>query len=163
MPTVDEFKRYIQVDESDESQDTFYTELLTRAEQKIANLFGGELDQTVYTDETLDGSKILFPKHYPIVSVEHLYIDDSELTEDTDFYVYDTYIYLNADVEGNKNITLDYTAGYDDIPDDIEQAIILTAANFLKLSADLQPNQLVDTRITKEVQEILAPYLRIVL
>ena len=163
MATLNEFKRYLQVDITDTSQDTFYTELLTRAEQKIANFFGGELYQTVYTDEMLDGNKILFPKHYPIISVEHLYIDDNELTEDTDFYVYDTYIYLNTDIEGKKNITLDYTAGYDDIPEDIGQAIILTAANLLKLSADLQPNQLVDTRITKEVQEILAPYLRIVL
>ena len=162
MATLNEFKRYLQVDITDTSQDIFYAELLIRAEQKIANFFGGELYQTVYTDEMLNGDKILFPKHFPIISVEHLYLDDSELTEDTDFYVYDTYIYLGLN-EGNKNITLDYTAGYASIPSDIEQAIILTAANFLKLSADLQPNQLVDTRITKEVQEILAPYLRIVL
>ena len=163
MATLNEFKRYLQVDITDTSQDTFYAELLTRAEQKIANFFGGELNETVYEDEILDGNKILFPKHYPIISVEELDIDDNELTEDTDFYVYDTYIYLNTDIEGKKNITLDYTAGYATIPEDIGQAIILTAANFLKLSADLQPNQLVDTRITKEVQEILAPYLRIVL
>ena len=162
MAILDEFKRYLEIDTTDTSQDTFYTELLARAQQKIANLFGGKLESTAYTGEELDCGIILFPKHYPIVSVTHLYLDDSELTEDTDFYVYETYIYLGLN-EGNKNITLDYTAGYATIPGDIEQVIILTAANFLKLSADLQPNQLVDTRITKEVQEILAPYLRIVL
>lgn len=163
MALLDEFKRFINVDATDTSSDTLYSELLARAEQKIASLFGGELREANYEGEKLDSETILFPKHYPIVSVEKLVMGGVELVEDTDFYVYKTYIYLIPANEQKKNITLDYTAGFYDIPEDIEQAIILTAANFLKINADLQPNQVVDTRLTREVCELLNPYLRFII
>ncbi|NLH62459.1 MAG: hypothetical protein GX452_13755 [Ignavibacteriales bacterium] len=162
MVTINELKRFLGVDVSDTSQDTLYTELITRAEQKIANLFGGELYLTNHTDEKHDFSKILLTKHYPIVSVEKLTVDGETLTEDEDFFVYDKYIeFYGIYSTGRKSVAISYTAGFGDIPDDIDQAIILTAANFLKINVDLQPQQFEDTRLTREIIEILTPYLRI--
>lgn len=161
--TTAEVKRYLNIDTSDTSQDTLISELISRAEAKIGNLFGGNILGTDYADEIYDFSQILFTQHYPIISVTSLYLRNSLLVENEDFYVYPTYINFTFDTEAKKAVKISYRAGFQPVPDDIKQAIILTASNFLKINVDLQPQQIEDTRLTREVKELLEPYLRIII
>lgn len=164
MELLNEFKHFLQIDLSDASKDDLLNELLDRAEAAIAKIFGGELEYTQYTDEYYDYSSLLFPIHYPIISVESLTINENPLIENEDFYVYDNYIkIIGHESDASKCVKLSYTAGFDFVPDDIIQAIILQAAFYLKLNVDLQPQQLIDGRLTEEIEDLLRPYLRIII
>jgi len=157
--TLDEFKRFLSVDLSDTSEDTFYQELLDRAEQRIGNVFGGALSQADYT-EIYDFDNLIFPKHYPIVSVSSVKIDGVTQSGGVDYFVYDDYIVLMGEGEC-KSVEITYTAGFDPVPEDIKQAIILTAAFYMRMNSELKPEVQTDYRMPQEVENIFAPYRRI--
>jgi len=156
--TLDELKRFLSVDTTDTSEDTFYQELLDRAEQKIGNVFGGALSQNTYT-ETYDFDRIIYPRHYPVVSITSLTIDGVAQTDGVDYFSYDYIVLMN---EGErKSVEITYTAGFNPVPDDIKQAIILTAAFYMRINSELKPETEADYRMPQEVENILNPYRRI--
>jgi hypothetical protein len=162
-----EFKHFLQIDESDTSQDTLFQSLIDSAESKVSNYLGG-LASASYTEKhDFKQDMIILPYHYPIISVASLKITGQALTEDTDFFVYPFYIrlyYYTASllmpVYWAKAVEITYTAGYDTVPEDIKMAIKLTAANYVKLNTELKPEQAIDYRMPQEAKDLLFPYRR---
>ena len=91
-----------------------------------------EETQTSFTPTTItetfdgNGTQILFPRHFPIISVTSLTVNDTAVTEDTDFVIYPSMkegsklaskqgsgmlFYI-----GQRNIVLNYTYGYSSTP-----------------------------------------------
>ncbi len=166
ITSLDKLKRFLQI--TDTSQDTFLQELLDRAEKKIETALetkfyaGGDTSETL--DEKYNNGIIIATSYRPILSVEQITSNGDPLIENNDYYVYAEFVQMNDDTPpSNKTIEIKYTAGYVGIPEDIEQAIILTAANYLKINSELQPNQSVDYRMPQEVKDLIQPYRRIIL
>ena len=122
-------------------KDTLLISLLDAYNGKIENYLGVTMINTTYT-ESYDGNgtDCLFLKHYPIISVISLSIDDTALSvvADDDFYIYaeEGYIKLDSDTfttTDYRNVDIVYSAGHGvartNIPDVLKNA--------LKTQADL--------------------------
>lgn len=126
--TLTQLKQELHVAAADTAKDADFTELLHDA----ADLFRTECPSfvfeadTAFEDELYDGngSRVLQTRHWPIVSVEELLIEDEEIDAD-DFRVYERYIKFpdqgvysarlrtvsGCFPEGSQNISLSYTVG----------------------------------------------------
>lgn len=161
-----EFKRYLSVDINDESHDEFYTDLLTRAQAEIENYIGYPIEQSTVTDEVHDCSRIIVPNQIPISDLTVKY-EDTELTENEDYFVYDSHIVFETynNPEDRKKITLSYTGGYPSslVPEALIDAVIQYAAYKLNLNRPLEPNTEIDTRLPKEIKTIIDPFRKVIL
>lgn len=110
-------------------KDAKLTSLISRVTAIINSYTSRFFDQQTITNEILevteDEIKLIFPKNYPIISVTSITEDDVALVENTDFYVYSTFIKRNGYwLKKPKAIKITYVAGYVTVPADIEQVEI---------------------------------------
>ena len=166
VTTLAEFKHFLQIDETDTSQDTLLQELLDRAEAKVQNylstkFYASDATPDMITEDLDADNKIIYTKYQPFIEVTSITLDGDTLTEDSDYYVYDNYIYLLVLSDTPQVLEVQYTAGFVGLPDDIKQSVILTASNYIKLNTELKPEQSIDYRMPKEAKDLLFPYLRL--
>lgn len=127
---LDEARVWCGVGHSDD--DEILTRLINTASSRIEQYCKRAFHETTYTEYyDGDGTSKLLLKHYPIASVDHLYIDtdreydtDSEVDSD-DYVIYSNYglLALDGDLvfsEGEQSVKVVYKAGYDAIPEDLQ-------------------------------------------
>ncbi len=166
VTTLAEFKHFLQIDETDTSQDTLLQELLYRAEKKAqtylsTKFYASDGTPEIITEKHDANDKMVFTKYQPIISVSSVKLNGDTLTEGADYYVYDGYIQLETLSDVPQALEIQYTAGFVGLPDDIVQAVLLIAANYLKLNSELKPDQQADYRMPQEAERLLFPYLRL--
>lgn len=130
---LEELKLFLNIPSSETAYDDVLEALINMASDVIEQHVGTPILTGGY-DEVLDGdgTNVLIPRHYPIVEVTSIEIDGESLAED-DYYVYDTYIYSDIVFPaGNKNVELEYSAGWGDDMDSVPGTFKLAC---LKLAA----------------------------
>jgi len=158
--TADEVKTYTGITKedlgfsTDTDLDNFISTLISQAEEIINDYCGrdfnlhenvvekhdAEAENYEYSD-AFPRSKVaylIFPKHYPIVSVSSLKIDDQ--TVDTDDYkVYDSYIKSKTiPKEKWQNIELTYSYGYSSVPQSVKTVCIRLVAKMLNKAIQIR-------------------------
>lgn len=120
--------------------DTVLTIMRDSVEQAIINYIENDFDEHTVTNEIHDcnGSDTILPRFEPLLSVEALYtgvkVDGSGgiLIADTDYQVLTSEggsaVVLKGFISpvGRSLIRLDYTYGYDGMPPDIKEAVLLS-------------------------------------
>lgn len=131
--------------------DTFLTKMINSATSAIENICGKRrFKSTTYTNERYDGNGAdkLYLRHYPIISVSALTIDNESQSEATDYDDYDGH-WIEPVIQGVKlegclyrvdkwnfgwqNVKITYTAGYATIPYDLDLACQLTVRGFYNI------------------------------
>jgi hypothetical protein len=174
IATLTEFKNYLQVDVDDATKNTFYTDLLTRAQAEIEKYIDYPIEQSTVTLEIHNCSRIIIPNQIPITTLVVKYIaeygvdaSDVTLTQYTDYFNYDTYIVFESynNPDDRRRIKLSYVGGYASalVPQPLIDAVIQYAAYKLNLNRPLEPKIEIDTRILKEIKEIINPYRKMIL
>ena len=132
LTTITAVKEYIP--EATDNDNDILTKLITRASKFIKNHTNRELNETVFK-EAIDGDNSckLFLSEYPIISVENIKINDAIVYENgtakdgNNYYIYQDIGIIRRSIYWPKdfqNIEVNYTAGYETIPEDLEQAVI---------------------------------------
>jgi hypothetical protein len=130
--TLSEMRTFLNIPSSQTGKDSLLIELINSYKDEIEQYLGVGIINTTYTEYyDGNGTDCLFLKHYPIVSVTTLTIDDTAQTENTDFYIYgdEGYLKLEDDVfEADlHNVYIIYTAGWganrDAVPNPIKTAL----------------------------------------
>src|SRR5574343_845156 len=139
LVTLADYKTALKI--GDATEDAKLSQYSLEIDARIKAYLGYDIEQTVYTDQTYDGTgdHYLYPRHVPVTTFTKLEVyeglndDDSEDWEewtvaDGDFdriVIINGYILFMSVVvfpEGIQNIRLAYTAGYTSstLPDDIQ-------------------------------------------
>lgn len=159
--------------------------LIAAASAAIVRFCGRAFVSTAYTETySGDGTTELLLRHYPLITLTTVTITDDDGTEydiATDQFRLDEaagIVHFKPDAdddytwwpEGTLNIEIVYTAGYATVPDDVQEACVLTvAALYAAASTDpnLQSESLGDYSFTRrtaaeaipaEAQRLLASY-----
>ena len=135
LTTLSDVKDYLGITTSDE--DDQLEVLITAVSDFIKNETNQQIVETEYK-EKIDGeyTESIVLSQKPIISVESLTIDNEE---ETDYYIYkDIGVVKRESIgfdiwpdrspkyrfpEGKQNIVVEYTAGYEEIPLDIQKAV----------------------------------------
>lgn len=120
LTTLDKVKEYLEIAEDDMSRDSVLTRLIPTASSAIEQYCRRKFNAADYEESYPGPKKMLFPRQYPIISIASL-TDDDEAIED--YKNRESYIDLGATYSGE--IEISYRAGYETIPDDLEQACIM--------------------------------------
>ena len=162
LTTLSDLKAYLGIDNSD--SDTELETLIKSVSAFIQNETDQQIVETEYK-EYIDGeyTESIVLSQKPIISVESLTIDDEE---ETDYYLYKkSGIIKRKSVgfniwpddnpkyrfpEGKQNIVIEYTAGYSEIPYDLQKAVwdIIKSARERKDYAGLSKYTIGDESIT---------------
>ena len=140
LTTLSDTKDYLEID--DTSQDDILAILISAASEYMKTETGFEWVETEYK-ELIDGedTETLILTQKPIISVESLVIDGDTIGSDN-YYIYSNSGMLKRkDVgvynvgylhsfrkgllfpHGQQNIEVEYTAGYEDVPQDLQKAV----------------------------------------
>jgi len=172
IATLTQFKQYLQVDMTGTDNDILYANLLIHAQAEIERYIDYPIEEETITGEIHDCSKVIIPNQIPINTLVVKYIaeygvdlSDITLTENVDYFNYETYIVFESYTEGRRRIKLSYTGGYDisSVPESLIDAVIKLAAYSLNLNRPLEPNAEVDTRMPKEIKDIIDPFRQLIL
>jgi hypothetical protein len=155
--SLTDFKNFLGVDIDDTSKDLYYTSVLTTAEGKIKAFFGGDVAVNTYTETVQFKGKIFYTKYFPIISITSLTIDGNAVT---DYVLENYYILFKNEYEDYATLSINYSAGFSTLPQEIYTAIILTAMNIVKMQTDIKGDQVSDNRLQREVEQLLLPYRR---
>lgn len=161
--SLQDFKHFLQIDETDTSRDAYLQDVLDRAESRVSaylntKLYASGATPEDITEQHLVDSGVILPRYRPIIQVKSASVSGVTLVENTDFFVFSNYILLSQNVVlplTPKTLTLVYTAGYVGIPGAIVTAILLTAGYYVKVNSELQPGQQADYRMPDEAKNIL--------
>jgi hypothetical protein len=128
-------KEYLNIESDDAEFDSLLEKLITASSRQIEAYCSRRFEIQSYSEQ-YDGnaSDILFLDNSPVVSVATLSIDDESIQAE-DFKVYDDYVRLISRLfaPGERNVSIEYSAGYFDAqaespPADIEDACIQLVA-----------------------------------
>jgi hypothetical protein len=130
LTTLANVKDWLQISVS--SNDALLTRMIQAFSDAVANEINRDIGSQVFA-VTLDGNggtKLSFP-NYPVTAIASLYVDGSAIPARASFgsngYVFTTTRMNLVGYrfnQGVQNIQLSYTAGYVNIPTEIEQAVI---------------------------------------
>jgi hypothetical protein len=159
-------KQYLGFDSSDTSRDTLLQSLADSAIAAIDEELGYHTASHSVTQQSTGSSQIAFTD-LPVSSLVVKYrgtltdtvgTSDETLTAWTDYYIFPRHIDLKCHKSSEPRIILTYNAGWNVLPPDIENAMRLWVKyNFQGLSK-LQAGETVDTRIPREIAQLLKHY-----
>jgi len=115
--TLAEMIAFLGMPTAQTGKDAVIVDVLDSYNAEMELYLGVTMMNSTYT-ESYDGNgtNSLFLKHYPIISITSLTLDDTALTEDTDFYNYgpEGFIKLDSDIftKDFKNVDIVYVAGH---------------------------------------------------
>ena len=147
-------------------RDTLLQSLADAAVGAISNELGYSIASHTVTQQSCGYSQIPFTD-LPATSLVVKYREDLTATTGTsdvtliawlDYYIFPHHIELRSYRTLEPHIILSYNAGWTTLPEPIEQAIRLYVAYALRLTAQLQPNEVPDTRLPRECQQLIEPY-----
>lgn len=127
LTSLDAAKAYAKIPADDTSMDALFEALINAASTAIDGYCRRNLKEQVYTDLEFDGSgsRNLLLGQYPISTISAVKIDDV-LVDATEYKVrkeIGTLVRLNfCWPEGIMNLKVSFTAGYTDVPADLELA-----------------------------------------
>lgn len=172
LTTLDKVKRYLQMD--DTTHDAVLQDLITAASVAVETYTGRLFSRASFT-ERYDGTGFphLVLNKAPVDSVELVKLDGQELPAD-DYAWYSVPGVLRRRrgcwPEGVQNIEVTYTAGYDWVPPDVEQAVILLVSAWFKTDISDFSNLLSEAggvirpeAMPSRVRALLDPYRRVFL
>jgi hypothetical protein len=170
--TKEKVIEYLQLEAPEESKITLITDLIKRATKVIQTYCRRDFLVKSYTEE-LDGEGLanLYLRQSPILSVESVNINDQL---DTSFKIRHSMGVLTRTQgfwpKGILNIQVSYRAGFETIPEDIEQACILFVAFYYKTDIADFTNVFTEgggfvrpEAFPGRVRALLDPYRRVVL
>lgn len=149
LVTLENVKEFIGLASTDTSKDTFLRHLITRASRFIKTYAGREFVSATFSEEVHSGNdrQKLYLDHYPIISVTEVKEDDVALDADEyEVLANEGALFREAGWYGGtlamasvlstepdpyaetRNLKVTYTAGWADVPDDIEQACLQMVA-----------------------------------
>ena len=147
-------------------RDTLLQSLADSAVSAISNELGYSIASHSVTQQEAGRSQIAFTD-LPATSLVVKYREDLTDTDGTndvtltawlDYYPSVRYIELRNYRCLEPRIILSYNAGWNTLPSSIEQAIRLYVAYALRLTAQLQPGEVPDTRLPRECQQLIEPH-----
>lgn len=147
-------------------RDTLLQSLADAAVGAISNELGYSIASHAVTQQSVGHSQIAFTD-LPATSLVVKYREDLTDTDGTndvtltawlDYYIATRHIELKSYRCLEPHIILTYNAGWSTFPEPIEQAIRLYVAYALRLTAQLQPGEVPDTRLPRECQQLIEPY-----
>ena len=159
-------KQYLGLDATDTSRDTLLQSLADSALLAISNELGYSVASHAVTQQVAGTSQIPFTD-LPATSLVVKYredltdvtgVNDVTLTAWVDYYPFPRFITLKSYQCEEPRIILTYNAGWSVLPEAIEQAMRLYAAYALRLTAQMQPGELPDTRLPRELAHLVEPY-----
>lgn len=152
LTTVDTVKSYLKIDPSFTVDDSRIEMLINACSSAIENFCRRTFNTTLYTDEEYDGNNTRYInlENYPVSSISQVTVNGVVISSDQYKVKSKTGVlarigpYPNTFTglsmsrfntvwnRGDANILVTYTAGYDVIPPDLEQACILYVMSFYK-------------------------------
>lgn len=151
--------------------DTLLQQNLDAALRFISGKLGYSIASHSVTQQTVGHSKIPFTD-LPVSSLVVKYREDLTATTGTsdvtltamvDYYPYDRHIELLSHLCSTPRIILTYTAGYQTLPPDLEQAACEWVKYHFRGLDKLQAGEIADTRIPRDISSLLEPYMRLTL
>ena len=111
-----DIRLFLNIPDGQTAMNDLLTSLLDSLNDVIEDYLGVTCINTEYTEVyDGDGTNTLFLKHYPIVSVSSLSVDDGTVSS-SDYYIYsdEGFIRLDSDVftKDNQNVAITYKAGH---------------------------------------------------
>jgi len=158
-------KQYLSLGDTTD-RDTLLQSLADSAVGAISNELGYSIASHTVTQQSCGYSQIAFTD-LPATSLVVKYREDLTditgtgdvtLTAWLDYYPQPHHIELKSYRSLEPRIILSYNAGWTTLPEPIEQAIRLYVAYALRLTAQLQPGEIPDTRLPRECQQLIEPY-----
>lgn len=130
----DRVKSYLEIADTDASHDRLLQELNKRLSAWVEQYCDRTFAKATYTEQhDGDGSDTLAVRHWPLLSVASLYDDPerafpaSTQIAAADFVVYPSRGLIKLDglafSAGIQNVKVTYDAGYQEIPEDLQQAV----------------------------------------
>jgi hypothetical protein len=185
LTSLEAVKSYLKIPSDQTVDDDRITILINACSSAIENYCQRSFKTQTYTDEEYDGNnyKYINLLNYPVVSVDSVTVNDTVLTTDQYTVKKRSGIlvrkYTGIDVDyyyrwrfafwpiGDGNVLVTYTAGYDEIPADLEQSCILYVMAFYKSDVANFSTTFNDGFIFKadaipvQVKLMLQPYVRV--
>jgi hypothetical protein len=149
--------------------DTLLQQNLDAALRFISGKLGYSIASHSVTQQSVGSSTIPFTD-LPVSSLVVKYREDLTATTGTsdvtltlwtDYYPYERHIELLAYRCSTPRIILTYSAGYSALPTDIEQAACEWVKYHFKGLDKLQAGEIADTRIPRDINALLEPYMRL--
>jgi hypothetical protein len=135
LASLADVKAFLKIENSDTQFDAILTIFKNSVEAAILNFTDCPFEAITVTGELYDGTDcdIITPKNYPLISVEGLYFycdgfGQNGTKIDPEYYVMEEsgIVLRNALFAPNarKNIRIDYTYGYEDVPADVKICVL---------------------------------------
>jgi len=165
MADITVLKQYLGLGDTTD-RDTLLGSLADAAIGAISNELGYSVASHSVTQQSVGHTQIAFTD-LPATSLVVKYredltdtdgTDDVTLTAWLDYYLFPHHIELKSYRGADPHIILSYNAGWSTLPEPIEQAVRLYVAYALRLTAQLQPGEIPDTRLPRECQQLIEPY-----
>lgn len=164
LTTLDNVKNYLRI--KTENDD----ELLKRMISSCSKLIESWLNRTITAEnynEVFSGNEGVyhFCKNRPIISVGNVFINGHELSP-SEFCADEECVYLNNNLfpHGIKNILVNYNAGYETVPEDIEQACIeMIAIKYKQIETIHQSSKSIGGETTSFIVKDMPDFVKVVL
>ena len=131
--SVSELKNFLEI--TDNSQDAKLEDIIKRASAVLSNYVGRDLTKARRTEKyslTMSPyARYVYLLHQPVETVHSVKLNGNTVSTD-DYEVSDWGIYYKGPLV-NGTLEIDYTGGYDPIPDDIREVVLMLCATYFKL------------------------------
>ena len=159
-------KQYLGLDATATDRDTLLQSLADAALTAISNELGYSVAAHPVVQQSAGTSIIPF-SDLPATSLVVKYRDDLTdtvgahdvtLTAWLDYYIFLRYIELRSYRTGEPHVILSYNAGWSVLPEPLEQAARLWVKYHFKGLDKLEPGEIADTRMPREIASLLKAY-----
>lgn len=158
-------RQYLGFGSADTDRDTLLQSLADSALTAISNDLGYSVASHSVTQQAI-GTQVVAFTDLPVSSLVVKYrpdltvtTGDTTLTVWTDYYPYARHIELLTSRCSEPRIILSYNAGWSVLPEPIEQAMRLWVKYNFKGLDKLEPGEMADTRMPREIASLLKPYM----
>ena len=137
---IERVKTYLDIANTDTAADVLLQDLIARISAWVERYCDRTFAKATHTEQyDGDGTDTLVVRQWPIISVASLYDDpDRVFGASTQIAAADFVLYKNTGIirldglvfsAGIQNVNVTYDAGYTDIPDDVQQAVVELVAD----------------------------------
>jgi uncharacterized phiE125 gp8 family phage protein len=173
LTTLEAVKSYLKIDVSQTVDDTRLEDLINACSSAIENYCGRKFKEQTISDEDYNGTgtKYILLKQFPVKNISSVSIDGTVLAADQyKIKKSDGLLIRNNSVwpVGDINISVTYTAGFSEIPPDLELACRHFVMSFFKADVAAFSTTFSDGLVFRadampaQVKMILQPYKKVI-